>query len=714
MTVDSYLNEPLRATLPIANIDADSLGDIKVSLADLKSYKSLGLSRPAYLPKLTFRIEAGEADRHVVHITSQQRIREPILEVLVKVTERQSNILRLFTFLMDPPENEQKSEAMAPVSAAPVVSAKAREVSSDRTSSGQQSMDSPLAEATTPIAVRPDKVPEQPRAELEDSITVGDRSISLIAQNSSLHLQDKHSVYQIMRAFYLENSDAFSKGNIGKLRSGSTLRVPGVELITEVTRQQAVNFVYAASKDYPFDVTVDVVKLQPTQAPLIDSVSKQQSASEPRPKPKPAADPNLVASQPLPVSQNLQADLIAWRAMSEEFKSLSEVVQSQNKVIKVQSEVMKDMTTQLDARNNEYLQLDLRLDALETSGQPLAINDMSSVRDVRTTLSDHNRVFDQQNERLNDVSQQLALKSEEITQLHQRIAGLEQQGGIPLPVLMPDQELLKPPKPAEIIVLSPATEVSPDESLSNSSKFWLMLILAFVLLLVAIREFSWRRRLQQRQDAGQSILSRVVGQATESKTDEAVVDEGEVDEDEVEGDPVEISMQSADTLEFIVEGQKQEVITNISIPESDLLPDDDELDLEFEELPVTPPISSSRSRSKSSSRSSSSSKSRSSSGTITENALLKDIYTEIDVFIAYELYSEAKKLLDSARSQFGQDHWLDIKELEILAHSKSADIFFSLFEDHEEQLSEEFPIAWKKIMAMKEKLSDEFQKTASL
>jgi FimV-like protein len=60
-----------------------------------------------------------------------------------------------------------------------------------------------------------------------------------------------YSVYQIMRAFYLLNAHAFEKGNINRLKSGSTLIIPELSSVAEVTRQQAINFVYSVSNNIP-------------------------------------------------------------------------------------------------------------------------------------------------------------------------------------------------------------------------------------------------------------------------------------------------------------------------------------------------------------------------------------------------------------------------------------------------------------------------------
>ena len=100
--VDSHLNEQLKASFTIGNISADNLGDIKVNIADIDAYGLLGLSRPSYVTRFIFTITPGQGLEHRVQISSRQRIREPIIELLVNVTAKQSKVMRLYTVMLDP------------------------------------------------------------------------------------------------------------------------------------------------------------------------------------------------------------------------------------------------------------------------------------------------------------------------------------------------------------------------------------------------------------------------------------------------------------------------------------------------------------------------------------------------------------------------------------------------------------------------------------
>ena len=226
LQINSFIHEPLNASVAIIGVDEVDLADIRFTVASKSEYrKLLGTKRPAFLNEVKVDVVAVENGRHELHIVSSQRVREPILTFLLKVIEKQGSVFIKYNLLLDP--RIEPAEPLTPVA---VSRALAVEPSASK-GTGNKAAPEPIVD----------------RKDGRQTIVVRDKSISIIAQDSTLH--DRFSVYQIMRAFYMENPQAFEYGNIDKLMSGSTLLVPPESLIGEVPRRQAINFVRSVSID---------------------------------------------------------------------------------------------------------------------------------------------------------------------------------------------------------------------------------------------------------------------------------------------------------------------------------------------------------------------------------------------------------------------------------------------------------------------------------
>ena len=372
VNVDSFLNEPLKASLPLNNIDVTLIEDIRVSLADDAAYRLLKLSRPHYLTKLKFEVIPGADTEHTILITSKERVHEPIMEVLIKVADQQNIVMRLFTMMMDLREYPVSTAvAVHPANVAPPIAS--------------QSVDEGAPVAVTPVSVTPRPLlpkatspkvisssPKEASASVGEPsrIQVNNQSLSIIAQDSALH--ERYSVYQIMRAFYLLNPDAFWKENINLLHSGASLVVPDAEFVAEVNRQQAVNFVYSVSRDFPHDTATTVVQ-RGDSSPNTKEKEEVQSALPSQP----------VSNKEFKLSDDIKDDISTWRSMVDELKAITQAINSQNKAIQVQNSVIEEMNSRLETKANDIEQINLRLGALEQSSESVV-----STRDIRDVKDD--------------------------------------------------------------------------------------------------------------------------------------------------------------------------------------------------------------------------------------------------------------------------------------------------------------------------------------
>ena len=85
---------------------------------------------------------------------------------------------------------------------------------------------------------------------------------------------------------------------------------------------------------------------------------------------------------------------------------------------------------------------------------------------------------------------------------------------------------------------------------------------------------------------------------------------------------------------------------------------------------------------------------------------------ETQILIAYEQYEEALELLEAAQEKFGQATWIDLKTLEIFAATKQCGPFLELFNQQRTRLEAESPIAFEKIVKLRDSLCKEFNISA--
>ena len=639
--LESNLNEPLRASVSIDNIDTNELADVRISVADHDSYQLIGLSKPSDLPKLKFEITASQDGRHIVKITSRRAIKSPILEVLIKVSDKQNNLLRHYTLLIDPVVTELKT---AKVASETTITA---ELTTNKATDNIV-LNNPVSNLIPVDEIEPSKDIDTD----QNTILVKGSNISLISQNSPLH--EKYSVYQIMRAFYLGNGDAFINKNISKLQTGSRLVVPDEKIVAEVTRQKAVNFVYSVSSDFP-SAKKAPAKLSQTVASIPDIAPQRLDIKDIKQSVLQLNSDSQAAPE-IQISPQVQGDLKTWRTMTDEFKSLSSVVQSQNQVLKVHSGAIQEMNATLVAKNDQDEQIELRMQMVELSRpNEVTYQDSDEVAGqsnlVQNALQNQNKVISLQGERINNFTDLLVKNNEEITGLNNRVGVIERELKVVSQQASSTQQALLTAPPEIVTVSRSASTRAKLVNYIYSPLLWLA-IAAIVLLIFAVREINWRRRVGGPNSPNKNQMKpRHNGIAVDDKKD---MDVNYVSQKTS-------TNASSNNSDNKVTGKGPIGITSI------------------------PGMKKSKLKN------------------------INDIYTELDIYIVYELFDEAQTLLNAAREVHRNDSGLDLKELEILGHTKNFELFLSMFEEKKDFLSSRFPVDWGKLEKMKDKLSTELQ-----
>lgn len=641
--VNSYLNEPFNANFTLGHIEADNLADIILSVGGQEDYQSIGLTRSQFLNNIKFEIIPGKENRHQVNLSTRQLVREPILDILLKVTAKQGMIKRLYTLMLDP----RAHETAIPVS----------DAATEVTAASQGS-----------LAINRKKIAINQPAEKQ---LVENDSISMIAQNSALH--EKYSVYQIMRAYYLLNRHAFLRGNINFLKAGVTLIVPDEELIAEKTRQQSINFVYRVSTNEVTDKKSSDQQINPA-AEQSQKVAETTLVAVEQPELDKKESQDKVSSPQLELNKiqnNLNNDVKVWRNVSQEFASLSAAVSSQNDALQRQSSVLYQIDNRLELNNQQLQEFHLRLAALENSNSRVQGNADNGEAVTGSTEVSQQKNFEQ------SLTQSIE-RSTALGSIRKRLADLEEQRRIATAANAgKNTEIPHSPsgKPQQNnVAIQPY-------SLSNMLTWGIALMVIFLLL---NREFVWRRRLKALE------LLPVTKPNDEKPEQEYTESAALVDE---AADPVD-----ADKVEDIVE---QQVSSDKEVIQDEVVAADSEdlsvSNLELAEDQYNQAISEVQDYQKKFSEVL--------EFPFEENKDSQTLYTEIDILIAYQLYDEALELVEKSRENLKDNHSLDIRELQILGYLKDSNRFVSRYEQQKDILSLEFPEEWKKIEQFNQELS---------
>lgn len=220
--VDSYLNQPLQATVRLLEASATDLESLTVVPAALADYERVGLSSEA----LTFGLEV-TLDRRVTppvaRITSTRPVTDPVIQILLDARWSGGRMLREYTLFLDPPSIE--------------------------------------AEPPPPRA----RISDPARERAAVSRVIGDTYGPVVSGDTLWSIANAYradsalSMNQVMLAIVNRNPHAFRDGNVHHLLRGTELYMPGRDEIEAIDAADAAAIVAAhtaAWRDPQQDVAV--------------------------------------------------------------------------------------------------------------------------------------------------------------------------------------------------------------------------------------------------------------------------------------------------------------------------------------------------------------------------------------------------------------------------------------------------------------------------
>lgn len=320
-TVDSYLNQPLRARIDLISQASDDLASVSARLASADDYELIGASLEDVSVPIRFTVENIDGDAYLL-ASSQLPLNSPVLRLIVEVNWSSGRMLREYTIFLDPPmvsdqpaplpRMDQREDPQAeplPAERAPEparAEPPARE--SDLSETASESVSAPTETAPSEPARAATAARPEPAAGEYGPVASGETLWGIAkdwSEGTGL------SINKVMIAIQRENPQAFLNNNINLLKRGAILRMPAPGEVERISSATAYNEV--ASQEEAFYESKGQSAVYSTSTPLLSEDAAedgyaypdpQEPAVEPEPAPEPAEEVAAAETEAETVTQD--------------------------------------------------------------------------------------------------------------------------------------------------------------------------------------------------------------------------------------------------------------------------------------------------------------------------------------------------------------------------------------------------------------------------
>ncbi|MDP2071749.1 FimV/HubP family polar landmark protein [Methylotenera sp.] len=249
LNVSSGIGEPLRAEIELLSVTPEELSTLAASIGSEDAYAQQGIPRLGIHNNIKIELAKNANGSPILKLHSNQPVNDPYLDMLVQVDWASGRLQREYTVLLDPPGYKPSEPSLAMPITQPALNnssiinkSKGVSQSSDLTT-GSIDTAPPVAKRTKKFkkaTVQPpveQDVVSNSTASVEQELTTkrGD-TLSSIARATQV---EGVSLDQMLAGLYENNKDAFSSGNMNRLKVGQIIKVPSKEVLTAIDSQQA-------------------------------------------------------------------------------------------------------------------------------------------------------------------------------------------------------------------------------------------------------------------------------------------------------------------------------------------------------------------------------------------------------------------------------------------------------------------------------------------
>jgi len=240
ITLESALNQPFRAEIPLRDVGELDVEQIRIALADDTAFENAGVERSQFLSALQFQVELQRGGRGRIIVTTEKAVQEPYLDFIVEVRWPSGKMNREYTVLLDLP-------VFAPAAAAPSV-----------TVASAPKVIKPVQRLEAEQQVREQGGSIGPASRVAPQVRVAGQQQMLPEAKDSTEYRVQHhdtmwkiaeklrpssyvTTQQTMLALLKKNPKAFVGGNVNRIKSGYVLRIPTEAEVHEINHDQAVD-----------------------------------------------------------------------------------------------------------------------------------------------------------------------------------------------------------------------------------------------------------------------------------------------------------------------------------------------------------------------------------------------------------------------------------------------------------------------------------------
>lgn len=259
IAVFSSLGQPLKAEIEIT-ATPDELSSVKARLASVDAFRQADVEYNPLLAGVKFSPAVLTRNgRRFVQVTTDEPVNEPFLNMIVELSWSAGQLVREYTFLLDPPENATASVVALPAQAgAEGALQRAPATTDDDKANGKTS-------------VQPAHPPAQSRDGRTGRVSPGASQAISDAGTDKEKAQDKShtvragetlgqialqvrpegvSLEQMLVALLRRNERAFVGGNMNRLKVGKILQIPEADVVNQVSASEARKEVVAQAADF--------------------------------------------------------------------------------------------------------------------------------------------------------------------------------------------------------------------------------------------------------------------------------------------------------------------------------------------------------------------------------------------------------------------------------------------------------------------------------
>jgi pilus assembly protein FimV len=361
--VRSALNQPLDAQIELVSVRPGEMEDLQIRLAPEALYRRLGIERTSLSAELTFRPETLPDGRHVIRVSTRNPVREPFVNFLIEAIWPAGRLVREYTLLLDPPLMFEAREApeRAPARVAP--SAPPAPAPETRAAEPRPAPPPPEMAEPSRTAPPPAQTAEPSRiAPPADGYRV-QRGDMLWNLAGDLRPGTDVSIEQMMLALLRANPQAFTDDNINNLMAGYVLRVPDQAEINRLSRADASREVARQNTLWREYRARAAAETQPQTPAPVAAADAPPEAAAPSEEPAAAAPDArleiLAAADTDDASAGLERDLSLARETAEargreaeELRSrvaeLEELLQRSERLLELKDEEMAELQSRLE------------------------------------------------------------------------------------------------------------------------------------------------------------------------------------------------------------------------------------------------------------------------------------------------------------------------------------------------------------------------------